>query len=167
MRNLKHLAAKNRPWKIAVWASITKHVIEQTSFRGPEKLFDAVLPIGRLFLFGPCTTRQLDLPIQANLVWGKTEGSENARHQWQRLRKAARLVGLWLWELWMEVGSGSSNLLSARAVVALHLFFRSSSLPPWQQPCCIAAFGGESGGAELEDGKAGFLAPRLAVGGCG
>ena len=71
----------------------------------------------------------------------------------------------------MEVGTGSSNLPSAHEVVALHLVFRSSCLGPVQQPCCIAypaaAFGGGSRGAELEDGRAGFLAPRLAVGGCG
>lgn len=70
----------------------------------------------------------------------------------------------------MEVGSESSNLLSAHAVVALHLFFRSGCLGPSQQPCCIAcpaAFSGESRGAELEDGRAGFLAPRVAVRECG
>lgn len=73
MISLHHLPAENGLWNIVV--SVTKRMIEQSSFRGPEKLFEAVLPVGRLFLFGPCTTHQLDLPVQANVVCGESKSS--------------------------------------------------------------------------------------------
>lgn len=47
---------------------------------GTKQLFDAVLPVGGLFLLVH-DPPQLDLPLQTDLVWGKSKALEEAWNQ--------------------------------------------------------------------------------------